>query len=79
MRFSFSPGSFTCAAHVFKQEDARGTVFLVHGYYDHTGILKNLITASRPFPIESERASIVKFNLPSGKKVQPAKMKYSYI
>jgi alpha-beta hydrolase superfamily lysophospholipase len=41
---TFRSGPYTCAAHVFKQDNARGTVFLIHGYYDHTGILKNLIS-----------------------------------
>jgi alpha-beta hydrolase superfamily lysophospholipase len=41
---TFCSGPYICAAHIYKQDSARGTVFLVHGYYDHTGILKNLIS-----------------------------------
>lgn len=39
----FKSQGFTCAAHVFVPHNAQGTVFLLHGYYDHTGILKNII------------------------------------
>jgi len=31
------------ATHIFLQENSRGTFFLLHGYNDHSGILKNLI------------------------------------
>lgn len=31
------------AAHVFRPRAARGTVFLMHGYYDHAGLLGELI------------------------------------
>ena len=41
---TFCSGPYICAVHVYKQDSVRGTVFLVHGYYDHTGILKNLIS-----------------------------------
>ena len=39
----FPSGDFAVAAHVFLPPSPRGTVFLLHGYFDHTGILKNLI------------------------------------
>ena len=39
----FSSGKFSLAAHVFKPLSPRGTIFLLHGYFDHSGILKNLI------------------------------------
>ena len=41
---TFRSGPYTLAGHVYKPDSSRGTVFLVHGFYDHTGILKNLIT-----------------------------------
>lgn len=40
---TFQSDGWTIAAHVFLPRPARGTVFLLHGYFDHTGILKNLI------------------------------------
>ena len=40
---SFKSQDFTLAAHVFDPGNAQGTVFLVHGYYDHSGVLKNII------------------------------------
>ena len=40
---TFESQDFTLAAHVFDPGNAQGTVFLVHGYYDHTGVLKNII------------------------------------
>ena len=40
---SFDSGGYTLAAHVFQPRNPKGTVFLLHGYFDHTGMLKNLI------------------------------------
>lgn len=40
---TFESPPFALAAHVFKPKKAASTVFLLHGYFDHTGILKNLI------------------------------------
>ncbi len=40
---TFESQDFTIAAHIFDPGEARGTVFLLHGYYDHTGILSNII------------------------------------
>ena len=34
----------TLAAHVFMPPEPRGTLFLIHGYFDHTGTLAKLIT-----------------------------------
>lgn len=34
----------TLAAHLFVPENAQGTLFLIHGYFDHTGTLSKLIT-----------------------------------
>jgi lysophospholipase len=39
----FTRETDTCMAHVFMPDSARGTLFLLHGYYDHTGTMRNLI------------------------------------
>lgn len=39
----FSSGKYKLAAHVFRPENPRGTIFILHGLYDHTGIMKNVI------------------------------------
>jgi alpha-beta hydrolase superfamily lysophospholipase len=39
----FATGDYTVAAQIFEPDSVRGTVFLLHGYFDHTGILSNLI------------------------------------
>lgn len=40
---TFESQGFDLAAHLFDPGNARGTVFLLHGYYDHTGILRNIV------------------------------------
>ncbi len=40
---SFNSCGKLIVSHVFIPDNPKGTVFLVHGYYDHTGMLKNLI------------------------------------
>lgn len=40
---TFKSNDKVLAAHVFLPDAPKGTIFLLHGYYDHTGILKNLI------------------------------------
>ena len=40
---TFKSQGFTLAAHVFNPGRSQGTVFLLHGYYDHTGVLTNII------------------------------------
>ncbi len=40
---SFNSCGKVIASHIFIPDNPRGTVFLVHGYYDHTGMMKNLI------------------------------------
>lgn len=40
---SFKSGTRTLAVHVFRPGTSKGTVVLVHGYYDHAGILSKLI------------------------------------
>lgn len=40
---SFESEGYTIAAHVLCPPDPRGTVYLLHGYYDHVGIVRNAI------------------------------------
>ncbi|MBC8183854.1 alpha/beta hydrolase [candidate division KSB1 bacterium] len=40
---TFNAGNKSLAAHIFLRENSQGTIFLLHGYNDHTGMLKNLI------------------------------------
>ncbi len=40
---SFQSGEYTLAAHIFTPQEPKGTVFLLHGYLDHTGILYRVI------------------------------------
>lgn len=40
---SFKSHRFDLAAHVFLPEKPQGTAVLMHGYFDHAGVLKNLI------------------------------------
>jgi alpha-beta hydrolase superfamily lysophospholipase len=40
---TFQSGGYDLSAHVFLPPHASATVFLLHGYCDHSGILKNLI------------------------------------
>ncbi len=52
---TFRSGSYTLAGHLYISDSCRGTAFLFHGYYDHTGILKNLISycLDRKFSVAS--------------------------
>jgi alpha-beta hydrolase superfamily lysophospholipase len=56
---TFRSGPYTLAGHVYKPDSSRGTVFCVHGLFDHTGILKNLITLCL-----KEKFSVAAFDLP---------------
>ena len=40
---TFASGQYQLVAHIFRPHHPRGTVFLLHGYIDHTGILHHLI------------------------------------
>jgi len=40
---TFNSGDKKIAAHIFMPADSKGSVFLLHGFFDHTGIMKNLI------------------------------------
>ena len=56
---TFQAGDKILAAHIFLHEDSKGTIFLLHGYNDHTGILKNLIS----FCLD-QRYSVAVYDLP---------------
>lgn len=47
------------AAHVFKQKNAKGTILILHGYFDHTGIITPLIELAL-----SEGFSVATIDLP---------------
>ncbi|MFT5592012.1 MAG: alpha-beta hydrolase superfamily lysophospholipase [Oceanicoccus sp.] len=40
---SFNAAEFTISGHVFVLPQAKGTVLLVHGYYDHVGLYHHII------------------------------------
>jgi alpha-beta hydrolase superfamily lysophospholipase len=40
---TFRSGQRTLAGHVYNPQSTAGTLILLHGYYDHTGILRHLI------------------------------------
>ena len=40
---SFKADLYELVLHVFEPENPRGTVFLLHGYYDHVGMYRHLI------------------------------------
>lgn len=40
---SFESSGYRLAAHIYIPDPSRGTVFLLHGYLDHSGLLKNII------------------------------------
>ena len=46
-------------AHVWSKPDSRGTVMVVHGYFDHVGIVRNAIDR-----LLAEGYSVVAFDLP---------------
>ncbi len=56
---SFAVQGRTIAAHIFIPPQAKGTVFLLHGYYDHSGRVNRLIT----FCLE-QGLSVAIFDLP---------------
>ncbi len=55
----FEEGGFEIAAHYFLKENAKGTYFIIHGYYDHVGIYQHIIR----FCLNSGY-SVVAFDLP---------------
>ncbi len=40
---SFASTDFHIACHFFRQKQAKGTCYVVHGYYDHVGLYGNVI------------------------------------
>ncbi|MBT8374983.1 MAG: alpha/beta fold hydrolase, partial [Deltaproteobacteria bacterium] len=40
---TFNSGNKKIAAHILMPADSKGSVFLLHGFFDHSGIMKNLI------------------------------------
>jgi alpha-beta hydrolase superfamily lysophospholipase len=56
---TFRSGGYLLAGHVYKQDSCLGTVFLIHGFYDHAGILKNLISLCL-----DEKFCVAVFDLP---------------
>jgi alpha-beta hydrolase superfamily lysophospholipase len=55
----FDSAGFTLAVHIFIPKQATATVFLLHGYFDHTGTLKHLIRCC-----VQHRWAVVVFDLP---------------
>lgn len=56
---SFSSGSFDLVCQLFLLPQARGTVFVVHGYYDHVGLYAALIGH-----LLGQNYAVVAFDLP---------------
>ncbi|MGI9289110.1 MAG: alpha/beta hydrolase [Pseudomonadales bacterium] len=40
---SFTTTSFNIVCHYFRQQNTKGTCYVVHGYYDHVGLFGNVI------------------------------------
>ena len=40
---NFTTTSFNIVCHYFRQQNAKGTCYVVHGYYDHVGLYGNVI------------------------------------
>lgn len=55
----FSAAGFSIATHYWTLEDARGTVFVIHGYLDHVGLYGHIIQWCL-----KEHYNVVAFDLP---------------
>ncbi|MGI1679299.1 MAG: alpha/beta hydrolase [Cellvibrionaceae bacterium] len=55
----FDACDFTIAAHYWIPEVPRGTIFVLHGYYDHVGLFNNIIR----FSLQNDYA-VVAFDFP---------------
>ncbi len=40
---TFVSGEYQLAVHIFRPSQPKGTIFLLHGYIDHTGLMRHLI------------------------------------
>ncbi len=52
-------GKLTLATHVYRPEQSKATVLIMHGYYDHAGIVANLIGR-----LVQERYTVVVYDQP---------------
>lgn len=55
----FESGHYDLACQLFLREGSRGTVFVVHGYFDHVGLYSSLIGH-----LLSKNYSVIAFDLP---------------
>lgn len=59
-RFGYlSSGTFQLACHHWLPEQAQGTVFVLHGYFDHVGIYRHMIAG-----LLAQQLAVVAFDLP---------------
>ena len=56
---TFSASDKILAAHIFKPKDSRGTVILLHGYGDHAGVWKQVIST-----VVKERYTVAVYDHP---------------
>lgn len=55
----FESSGYRLAAHVFMPDNSKGTAFLLHGYLDHSGLMKNIIAL-----LLSMQFSVATYDLP---------------
>jgi alpha-beta hydrolase superfamily lysophospholipase len=56
---TFNSSNKILAAHIFKPKESKGTVILLHGYGDHTGVWKHVISA-----VVKERYTVAVYDHP---------------
>lgn len=56
---TFNASDKILAAHIFKPKESKGTVILLHGYGDHTGVWKHVISA-----VVKERYTVAVYDHP---------------